>query len=99
VLGITTWTLHAVLLAIVLAWLFVRSRSVWVPCLAHAGNNLVIGAISGTLLMDGAGLDPAIVDLLDIIPLAVIAGWIVLSGQLNRGAALPKAPIVQAHAA
>jgi membrane protease YdiL (CAAX protease family) len=97
--GITTWTLHAVLLAIVLAWLFVRSRSVWVPCLAHAGNNLIIGAISGTLLVDGAGLDPAIVDLLDIILLAAIAGWIFLSGQLNRGAALPQTHQVPARAA
>ena len=98
-LGITTWTLHAVLLAIVLAWLFLRSRSVWVPCVAHAGNNLIIGAVSGALLVDGSGLDPAIVDMLDIVPLAVIAGWILLSGQLNRGAALPQASHVEVQAA
>jgi len=37
-LGILTWTLTIILQAIILAWLFLRSGSVWVPCLAHAGN-------------------------------------------------------------
>ena len=99
VLGIATWTLQAVLLAIILAWLFVRSGTVWVPCVAHAGNNMIISAISGALLMDGAGLDPATVDLIGLAPLAAIAGWIVLSGQLSRGAALPQTHLAHAHAA
>jgi membrane protease YdiL (CAAX protease family) len=90
VLGLTTWTIHAVLLAIILAWLFVRSRSIWVPCLAHAGNNMIIGMFSGALLMDGSGLDPATVDLIGLAPLAAIAGWIVFSGQLSRGVSLPQ---------
>lgn len=98
-LGLTTWTLQAVLLAVILAWLFVRSRSVWVPCVAHAGNNMIISAISGPLLIEGSGLDPATVDLLGLVPLGAIAAWIVVSGQLNRGAALAQTHQVPAHAA
>jgi membrane protease YdiL (CAAX protease family) len=99
VLGLTTWTLHGVLLAVILAWLFVRSRSIWVPCLAHAGNNMIIGALSGPLLADGSGLDPATVDLIGLVPLAAVAGWVVLTGQLRQGAALPQTYEADAHAA
>jgi membrane protease YdiL (CAAX protease family) len=81
-LGIATWTLQTVLLSIILAWLFLRSGSVWVPCLAHAGTNMIIGTFSKMLLIDGGNLDPAVVDLLDSVPLVVICAWILLSGQL-----------------
>lgn len=45
-LGIVTWTLTIVPQAIILAWLFLRSGSIWVVCLAHAGNNMIIGTLS-----------------------------------------------------
>jgi membrane protease YdiL (CAAX protease family) len=61
-----------------------RSGSVWVPCLAHAGNNLVIGTLASPLLTEGGGLDPLTVDLLELIPLAAICAWILLSRQLRR---------------
>jgi hypothetical protein len=47
------------------------SGSVWVPCLAHAGNDLIIGTLSFSLLVDGGGLDPSTVQLLELIPRTV----------------------------
>lgn len=82
-LGTLTWTLLIVAQAIILAWLFLRSGTVWVPCLAHAGNNLVIGTLGGPLLVDVAGLAPSTSDLLVLAPLAVLCGWIVLGGHLQ----------------
>ncbi|MBF9133276.1 CPBP family intramembrane metalloprotease [Plantactinospora sp. S1510] len=81
-LGIVTWTSLIVAQAVILAWLFLRSGSVWVPCLAHAGNNMVIGTLSAALLTDAGGLDPAAADLLGLVPLAAICAWILLTGRL-----------------
>jgi CAAX protease family protein len=81
-LGIVTWTLTIIPQAIILAWLFLRSGSVWVPCLAHAGNNMILGTLSAALLVDAGGLDPSTVELLELIPLAAICAWILLTGQL-----------------
>jgi len=80
--GIVTWTLLIVAQAVILAWLFLRSGSVWVACLAHAGNNMVIGTLSAALLVDAGGLDPASADLLGLVPLAAICAWILLTGRL-----------------
>lgn len=82
-LGALTWTLLIVAQAIILAWLFRRSGTIWVPCLAHAGNNLVLGTLAGPLLVDVAGLAPSTSDLLALAPLAVLCGWIVLSGHVR----------------
>ncbi|MFC6022391.1 CPBP family intramembrane glutamic endopeptidase [Plantactinospora solaniradicis] len=81
--GIVTWTLLIVAQAVILAWLFLRSGSVWVACLAHAGNNIVIGTLSAALLIDAGGLDPASADLLSLVPLAAICAWILLTGRLT----------------
>lgn len=83
-LGIVSWTLIIMAQAIILAWLFARSGSVWVACLAHAGNNMIIGTLSSTWLAESAGLDSATVNLLQLVPYGAIAGWIVLTGQLRR---------------
>jgi membrane protease YdiL (CAAX protease family) len=85
-LGIVTWTLTIIAQAIILAWLFRRSGSVWVPCLAHAGNNVIIGTLSGALLVDAGGLDPSTVDLLELVPLAAIGAWLLLTGQMKKAA-------------
>jgi membrane protease YdiL (CAAX protease family) len=82
-LGIVTWTLLIIAQAIILAWLFLRSGTVWVPCLAHAGNNLIIGMLAFPLLVEGGGLDPSTSDLLELIPLAALCAWILLGGQLR----------------
>jgi membrane protease YdiL (CAAX protease family) len=82
--GMMTWTLRSIPLAIILGWLFLRSGSVWVPCIAHAGNNLTIGSLSEVLLIEGAGLDDVTVELLALAPLAAIALWILLTGRLTN---------------
>jgi membrane protease YdiL (CAAX protease family) len=82
-LGIATWTLLLIAQAVILAWLFLRSGSVWVPCLAHAGNNLIIGTLSSPLLVEAGGLEALTVDLLELIPLGAICGWILLTRQLG----------------
>jgi membrane protease YdiL (CAAX protease family) len=82
-LKIVTWTPLLITQAIILAWLFLRSGSVWVPCLAHAGNNLIIGTLSFPLLVEGGGLDPSTVELLELIPLVALCAWILLTGQLR----------------
>jgi membrane protease YdiL (CAAX protease family) len=82
-LGIVMWTPLLVAQAIILAWLFLRSGTVWVPCLAHAGNNMIIGTLSTPLLVEGGGLDPYTVGLLELIPLAALCAWILLTGRLS----------------
>jgi membrane protease YdiL (CAAX protease family) len=81
--GILIWTLRTVPLAVTLAWLFLRSGSVWVPCVAHAGSNLIAGTLTQVLLIEDAGLDPTTVELLGLFPVAAIALWILLTGQLT----------------
>lgn len=82
-LGIVMWTPLLVAQAIILAWLYLRSGTVWVPCLAHAGNNMIIGTLSTPLLVEGGGLDPYTVGLLELIPLATLCAWILLTGRLS----------------
>lgn len=81
-LGLGTWTLSLVAQAVILAWLFLRSGSIWVACLAHAGNNLILGTCATILLEEDGGLDPATVALLELATLAVIASWILLTRRL-----------------
>lgn len=83
VLTIVTWTLSIMAQAIVLAWLFLRSGSVWVACLAHAGNNLVIGTLGEPILVGQGGLDGWAVNLLELAALACVCAWIILTGRLR----------------
>jgi membrane protease YdiL (CAAX protease family) len=82
-LTLVTWTAQITAQAIVLSWLFRRSGTVWVPCLAHAGNNLVIGTLSFPLLVEQGGFDRWAVNLLELAPLAAIVAWILLTGRLH----------------
>jgi uncharacterized protein len=101
-IGLITATIFTILLAIILAWLRLRTRSVWSSSLAHAGTNMVLATLSTTLLVGGTEIDWALNDLLQSVPLAAICAWIILSGELradrvpdqgsastNRGAAPP----------
>jgi membrane protease YdiL (CAAX protease family) len=82
-IGLVTSTVFAILLAIILAWLRLSTRSVWSSSLAHAGTNMVLATLSTALLVGGAKIDWAVNDLLQSVPLAVICAWIILSGQLR----------------
>ncbi|QSB13302.1 CPBP family intramembrane metalloprotease [Natronosporangium hydrolyticum] len=90
-LGIVTWTLLVFPVAIILAWLFLRSGSVWVACLAHAGNNMILGVGAYALFVEDGGLDSSISDLLTLAPMAAIALWILLTGRLTA-ASTPDLP-------
>ena len=82
-IGLITATVFVVLLSIILAWLRLRTRSVWSSSLAHAGTNMVLATLSTSLLVGGAKIDWAINDLLQSVPLAALCAWIILSGQLR----------------
>ena len=82
-IGLITFTVFAILLAIIFGWLRLHSRSVWSSSLAHAGTNMVLATLSTALLAGGAKIDWAVNDLLQSVPLAAICAWIILSGQLR----------------
>jgi membrane protease YdiL (CAAX protease family) len=82
-IGLITATVFAILLAIILAWRRLRTRSVWSSSLAHAGTNMVLATLSTALLVGGAKIDWAVNDLLQSVPLATMCAWIILSGQLR----------------
>ncbi|MEU5870798.1 CPBP family intramembrane glutamic endopeptidase [Glycomyces sp. NPDC047369] len=79
-LTMATWAVQITAQAVILAWLFLASGSIWVPSLAHAGNNLVIGTFSEPLLEAFA---PWQVNLLQAAPLLAVCAWIVLTGRLS----------------
>jgi uncharacterized protein len=91
-IGLLTATVFAILLAIVLAWLRLSTRSVWSSSLAHAGINMVLATLSTALLVGGAKIDWAVNDLLQSVPLSAICAWIILSGQLRAERVLDQRP-------
>jgi uncharacterized protein len=56
-IGLITATVFAILLAIILAWLRLSTRSVWSSSLAHARTNMVLATLSTALLVGGAKID------------------------------------------
>ncbi|QBD76772.1 CPBP family intramembrane metalloprotease [Ktedonosporobacter rubrisoli] len=80
-LGLLSYTCYTVLLAIMLAWLRLRTASIWPACLAHAGGNMILGTLTGVLL---GALDVAICELLSLIPLAALCAWIILKGKFKE---------------
>lgn len=83
IVGMGTWIVLVVPQAIILAWLFLRSGSIWVASLAHAGNNMIIGNLNSVFLVETAGLSSSTVAMLEFVPLAAICGWILLTKQLH----------------
>ncbi|RNF78707.1 CPBP family intramembrane glutamic endopeptidase [Streptomyces botrytidirepellens] len=85
-LGLLVWTLCFQFQEVILAWLFMRSGTIWTASLAHAGNNLVLFLLTGQLLSSGDdGLGTVGVTLLTMIPLAGLSLWI--ARLPNRGVA------------
>ncbi|WP_330342519.1 CPBP family intramembrane glutamic endopeptidase [Streptomyces sp. NBC_00557] len=83
VVGLLVWALSFQLQEIILLWLYQRSGSVWVPSLAHAGNNMVLFLILGSAL-DKTGPGPVAPLLMALAPLAAICAWIIGGGRLSR---------------
>src|ERR1044072_7240259 len=76
-LGLLVWTLSFQCQEAILAWLFVRSGTIWTASLAHAGNNMVLFLLTGQVLGSGDdGLGTVAVTLLTMIPLAGLSLWI-----------------------
>ncbi|MEH6373532.1 type II CAAX endopeptidase family protein [Streptomyces sp. KLMMK] len=86
-IGLVAWTVSFQFQEALLVWLYVRSESVWVVSLAHAGNNMVLSLVSGILLSEGAGLEVTSVTLLMTAPMAVVCAVLALWGK--RGAGSP----------
>jgi membrane protease YdiL (CAAX protease family) len=88
VLGLAVWTVSFMLQEVILTWLRLRSGSVWTASLAHAGNNMVFALLIGTALGDDHQIAGT---LLGIVPCAVIALWLMLSGRVaaDRHTAAP----------
>ncbi|GAB4585726.1 type II CAAX endopeptidase family protein [Nocardia sp. IFM 10818] len=85
--GLAVWTVSFLSQEIILTWLYLRSRTIWVPSLAHAGNNLVLSLLVGDLLAEPLG--DTLVTLLLAVPLGAVAGWIVCTGRLSTAMTRP----------
>jgi uncharacterized protein len=72
-LGLAGWTAWIVCQEVLLAWLRARSGSVWPACLAHAGNNLVLGPLTAALLAGPGGFGENGIQLLIVLVLAAVA--------------------------
>jgi membrane protease YdiL (CAAX protease family) len=79
-LGLAVWTGSFVLQQVALTWLYVRSRTVWVAALAHSGNNMIIGLVTGLLLIEHGKLDDVSTMLLTAVPLGLACLAMVRTG-------------------
>ncbi|NJC74150.1 CPBP family intramembrane metalloprotease [Planosporangium thailandense] len=82
--GLVVWTGSFVLQQVALTWLYLRSGTVWVAALAHSGNNMVIGFVTGLLLIDHGRLDDVTTMLLTAVPLGGACIAIVRRGRRSR---------------
>lgn len=89
--GLAVWTVSLLFQEVILAWLWTRGGGVWVPSLAHAGNNLVFSLLSGQMLTDGAALDDTAVTALMAVPVVITGCWIILTGRLTPAPAARRA--------
>jgi len=82
-LGVFLMIIFCVLMGSFLSWLYLRTRSPWLPALAHGSLN----ATAGIPLMFFQGVDitfgGTIASLTGWIPLALLVGWLFWSKQLT----------------
>lgn len=75
-LALLLWVVVAVLLELVLSWVFWSSGTIWTTSMVHAGNNLVVSAGAGSLLGADAGVNAGFVVLgLAVVP---VCAWILV---------------------
>jgi membrane protease YdiL (CAAX protease family) len=83
-LGLLLFPIFTMLLAIIFAWLRLRSGSIWASSLAHAATNVIGGNLSISLFAGNSSFSlVAYSGVLAWIPLGLVALWIVLSGRLS----------------
>jgi hypothetical protein len=78
------WTFSFLCQEVILAWLRLRSGSIWTASLAHAGNNMVLSLLTGALLTGAHGLGQTAVTALAIGPLGAVCAAIVLTREFHR---------------
>ena len=78
-LGLMVWTLSFLCQEVILTWLRMRSGSIWTTSVAHAGNNMTLSLLTGALLSGTLGATALTAVM--TAPMAVVAGWILLSGR------------------
>ncbi|MFF4696761.1 CPBP family intramembrane glutamic endopeptidase [Streptomyces chattanoogensis] len=91
--GLASWTLSLLFQESILTWLYIRSGSIWVVSLAHAGNNMVLFLLTGQLLGTGGGLGTLVTTLLPTVPMAAISIWLLVGRKWTppNSAGLPAA--------
>jgi membrane protease YdiL (CAAX protease family) len=82
--GAAIFPVSAVLLSIIFGWLFLRTGSVWVPCLAHASSVSV--GVSLTQIIFSARADSLFTGYYGVlawIPLGAFCWWLIATGQFK----------------
>jgi CAAX protease family protein len=80
-LGLVSWTFSFLCQEVILSWLRLRSGSIWSTSLAHAGNNMVLWLLVGVVTGHLHGRHDVLVQTVATVPLAVVAGWVLVSGR------------------
>ncbi|MFI8850926.1 CPBP family intramembrane glutamic endopeptidase [Streptomyces sp. NPDC053499] len=75
-LGLALWTCSFLFQETLLAFLYLRSGTIWTASLAHAGNNMVLALVVGTVLEDS---DATTLTWLPILPLAALSALVLLA--------------------
>lgn len=89
ILGSVVFLVTAVLSSTIYGWLFVQTKSIWVPSLAHAAANTI--GVSLLEIFFGGRADLLFVGyygILSWIPLGAIPAWIILTGRLQPNSPL-----------
>jgi membrane protease YdiL (CAAX protease family) len=82
-LGLLVFPVFTILLSIVFGWLRQRTGSVWSTCLAHSAANGMGGGLTAHLYVGGGSFVLAsYAGVLGLVPLGLLAAWLVLTGRL-----------------
>jgi membrane protease YdiL (CAAX protease family) len=83
VLGVFFFLLTTIPYSIMLAWLRLRSGSIWPGVLAHATINSIAGTAVTYVLTSGNPYIAAPLGLVGLVPWFLFALWLVVTGRLN----------------
>ncbi|GLY31984.1 CPBP family glutamic-type intramembrane protease [Kineosporia sp. NBRC 101731] len=84
-LGLLCWTSIFFTLQAILTGLYERSGSIWVPSLAHAGNNFVLWMLPAVLMVDTGQISGEMLNLVGLVPLMPLAIWAWRSSPRHTG--------------
>lgn len=82
--GLVTFPMNTILLAIIFGWLRRKTGSIWSASMAHAATNDLGALLINNLFLGGPHfLLVSYVGVLAWIPLGAVCAWIILTGQLT----------------